>query len=311
MASRGGPGTLPPPGCAAQAWGWGPAKGCKPGPHLFPEALASFAPRLPRSLCGDQAKAEEVAGHPAAEQEASNNGGGDSNAAVVSFTATPGAGANRAPLRLGIRSRFNECYYISGDFENGLLFSVSKRHKYNEVLEIINKNMNGRCEARAARLTSVRPGAHGAGTTRAGLPSAGRPGLPPARSWDPALRPARGRPSPHHPSPLASSSWGLEASPSALIGQRSGKGVPTPRPGLGLQRVRVGGVGVRGCWGRSVSPETLVASHCEPPSGSAARPGERQSSVEPGPSRGRLGSCPGGGRDRRGRILNQRETEWL
>ena len=70
----------------------------------------------------------------------------------------------------------------------------------------------------------------------------------------------------------------------------SRNGVPTPRPGAGLQWVRGGGAGCRlgislpGGLGR----QSLLISL-----GMAARPGERQVSAEPGPSWGLLGSFPG------------------
>lgn len=107
--------------------------------------------------------------------------------------------------------------------------------------------------------------------------------------------------------------------------EKLGKGVLTPRPPRGLLRVGVGGVRV--WWGEIGLPRgwflparaSPCLRYCAVALGhqwlltcqrAAAAPGRLQFSAEPGPSRGRLGSC-GAGRARAGQILNQREKEWL
>ncbi|KAF6276113.1 hypothetical protein mRhiFer1_009459 [Rhinolophus ferrumequinum] len=143
------------------------------------------------------------------------------------------------------------------------------------------------------------------------LPHRGRPGLKPVGSWDSARCPVHARPSPGHPH-LPPLLRGLrKASPSAQMG-RSGSGVPSPGPARGLPAcvqglTGAGGVGQtrlsRGL--RQRGPWSPVVIHFP---ARAALPGRLQFSAEPGHSRGRLGSCRAG-RDREGRILNQRETE--
>ena len=187
-----------------------------------------------------------------------------------------------------MRSHFNDYYYISGDSKNGFLFAVGGEHKQNELHEINNENMNGlpgraqpgsrraplelRAQAPCARVSPAEGGPWGRRTQRSARPACSRP-----------------RPPPSPPRPLLLKP---EASPSALIGERSERrnGVPTPRPGAGLQCVPGGSLECRleGRPPRGLGSQSPLVSQ-----GTAPRPGKRQVSAEPGPSWGFLGSFPG------------------
>lgn len=95
-------------------------------------------------------------------------------------------------------------------------------------------------------------------------------------------------------------------------GTERSREVPSPGPARGLPACVQGLTGAGGV-GQTSLPRGLRQRGPWSPAAihfpvRAALLGRLQFSAEPGHSRGRLGSC-GAGRDREGRILNQRETE--
>lgn len=223
-----------------------------------------------------------------------------------SSSASPARPGVRRTTRLNLimRSHFNDYYYISGDFKNGFLFAVGGEHKQNELYEINNENMNGllglaqpgsrraplelRAQAPRARVSPAEGSPWGRGSQRSARPACSRPRPPPSPPCPLLLKP--------------------EASPSALIGERSERsnGVPTPRPGAGLQCVPGGGVECRLEGRLPRRPWAPVAISLPGHGGSAW---QAAGFGRAGTFVGALGELPRAGRGRRGRILNQRETE--